>query len=68
MVPELTFYQREQLFSHSEIRQMVKRRRADEYQMQRKDAEVSFFLKAVEYEKELWNKKRARKSKKPKKS
>jgi hypothetical protein len=53
MTPELNFYSREQLFSHNEIRQMVKQRRHHEYQMQRKDAEVSFFIQAIEYEKQL---------------
>ena len=53
MTPEFNFYQREQLFSHNEIRNIVKHRREDEYQMQRKDAEVSFFIQAIKYEKEL---------------
>ena len=66
MLPEFEFYQREELFSIKEIKQIVKHRRQDEYLMFRKDAAVEFFIDAINYEKELWSKKNIRKAKHPK--
>ena len=51
MLQEFNFYQTEELFSNREIKSMVKSRRAQEYQMHRKDAQVEYFLEAIEYEK-----------------
>jgi hypothetical protein len=53
MVDELAYYKEEALFSGKEITKIVKQRRADEYSMVRKDADVSFFLDAIKYEREL---------------
>jgi len=64
MLQEFNFYTREDLFSRREIRTIVKTRRSQEYLMQRKDAEVAYFLQAVRYEKDLQRKKQARKTNK----
>jgi len=61
MLPEFNFYTKEDLFSKQEIRKIVKERRGFEYQMHRKDADVSFFIKAIQFERELNKKKMIRK-------
>ena len=53
MVDELTFYKEEALFSGKEINSIVKTRKSAEYSMMRKDADVSFFLDAIKYERKL---------------
>ena len=50
MVDELAYYQKETLFSKREITKIVKQRKKDEYSMQRKDADISMFLEAIQYE------------------
>jgi len=50
MVDELAYYKEESLFSGKEITHIVKSRKAAEYSMMRKDADVSFFLDAIKYE------------------
>ena len=62
MLQEFQYYQTNELFRYKEIKEIVKKRRAQEYQMFRKDAEVSFFIDAINYEKGLWTKKNIRKS------
>ena len=64
MLQEFNFYVREDLFSKQEIKKIVKSRRGQEYEMQRKDAEVTFFLRAIAFEKELNKKKMFRKKSK----
>jgi U3 small nucleolar RNA-associated protein 6 len=53
MVDELAYYKEEALFSQKELTRIVKQRRADEYSMVRKDADISFFLDAIKYERDL---------------
>ena len=53
MVDELNFYKEEALFSGKEITSIVKTRKSAEYSMMRKDADVSFFLDAIKYERKL---------------
>ena len=53
MLEEFNFYQIEELFSKGEIKNIVKSRRSQEYQMHRKDADASYFLDAIHYEKKL---------------
>jgi len=53
MLEEFNFYQIEELFSKKEIKNIVRIRRSHEYQMHRKDAEVPFFIDAINYEKKL---------------
>ena len=53
MVDEFTYYKDESLFSGKEITQIVKKRKSDEYSMQRKDADVAMFLDAINYEQKL---------------
>ena len=53
MVDELNFYKEEALFSGKEIIYIVKTRKSNEYSMMRKDADVSFFLDAIKYERKL---------------
>jgi hypothetical protein len=53
MVDELNFYKEEALFSGKEITYIVKTRKSNEYSMMRKDADVSFFLDAIKYERKL---------------
>ena len=60
---EFNFYQIEELFSKGEIKNIVRLRRASEYQMHRKDADVSYFLDAITYEKKLQKTKVNRKQK-----
>jgi hypothetical protein len=63
MMEEFNFYQIEELFSKGEIKNIVRLRRASEYQMHRKDADVSYFLDAITYEKKLQKTKVNRKQK-----
>ena len=46
----------------------MKHRRSHEYQLYRKDAQVEFFIEAINYEKNLWSKKNIRKANKAVKS
>ncbi len=50
MLDEFNFYQQEKLFSTNEIRKIVKARRSHEYQMFRKDAQLIYFIDAIQYE------------------
>jgi hypothetical protein len=50
MVDELLYYREEELFSARQVRKLVHQRRKHEYQLQRKDADLSFFIQAIEYE------------------
>jgi hypothetical protein len=63
MLEEFNFYQIEELFSKKEIKNIVRIRRSHEYQMHRKDAEVPFFIDAINYEKQLQKTKTGRKQK-----
>ena len=53
MLDELDFYSKEKLFSKSKIHDIVKARRNFEYEMFRKDAQVTFFIDAINFEKHL---------------
>ena len=53
MTDELIWYQDEEIFSSRQVKKIVKSRRNHEYQLQRKDATVGFFLEAVKYERQL---------------
>ena len=61
MLEEFNFYQIEELFSKGEIKNIVRIRRSNEYQMHRKDAEVSYFIDAINYERKLQKTKNIRK-------
>ena len=50
MTDELLWYQEENLFSNRQVKKIVKQRRDHEYQLQRKDATVEYFLEAIGYE------------------
>jgi len=50
MIDEFTYYKEESLFSGKEITQIVKKRKSDEYSLQRKDADVAMFLDSIKYE------------------
>ena len=50
MTDELQFYLRENLFSKKEVKKIVKERRNAEYKLQRKDANVMFFLESIKFE------------------
>ena len=63
MVDELIYYKDEGIFSHKEVKKIVKSRREAEYQCQRKDAQVAFFLDAIKYEQQLEKVKVKRKKK-----
>jgi predicted N-acyltransferase len=60
MVDELQFYKDEALFSAKELTHLVKARKAAEYSLVRKDADVSFFLDAIKFERKLEATKRKR--------
>ena len=60
MVDEFAYYQKETLFSKKEITKIVKQRKKDEYLMQRKDADISMFLEAIQYEQKLERIRKAR--------
>ena len=62
MLQEFQYYHSEDIFSRKEIKAIVKSRRSHEYQMFRKDAQISYFLEAINYEKDLWTKKNIRKN------
>ena len=53
MTDELQFYLRENLFSKKEVKKIVKERRNAEYKLQRKDANVMFFLESIKFERHL---------------
>lgn len=53
MMDELMYYKNEEIFNKGEIKKIVKSRRDQEYQMQRKDAVLSFFLEAIKFEQSL---------------
>lgn len=53
MVDEFQYYLNEDLFSKREVKKIVKQRRSWEYQMNRKDASLLFFMNAVHFEKQL---------------
>jgi len=53
MIDEFTYYKEESLFSGKEITQIVKKRKSDEYSLQRKDADVAMFLDSIKYEQRL---------------
>ncbi len=51
MTDELQHYLREGLFSKREVKKIVKERRNAEYKLQRKDANLLFFLDSIKFEK-----------------
>ena len=53
MTDELLFYSEEGIFSNKEIKKIVKKRRNQEYQMQRKDALPTYFFDGILFEKKL---------------
>ena len=53
MTDELLWYREENLFSVGQVKKIVKARRDHEYQLQRKDATIGFFLDAIKYERQL---------------
>ena len=53
MTDELIWYQEESIFTVNQVRKIVKSRRNHEYQLQRKDATIDFFLDAIKYERQL---------------
>jgi U3 small nucleolar RNA-associated protein 6 len=53
MTEELQYYLREELFSKREVKRIVKERRNFEYRLQRKDANLLFFLDSIKFEKKL---------------
>ena len=53
MTDELSYYISEDLFSKREVKKIVKERRNSEYKMQRKDANLLFFLDSIKFEKKL---------------
>jgi hypothetical protein len=53
MIDEFTYYKDESLFTGKEITSIVKKRKTDEYNMQRKDADVGMFLDSIKYEQQL---------------
>ena len=61
MTDELLWYSEESIFSKEQVKKIVKARRDQEYQLQRKDAQVSYFLDAIQYEKNLEKRKNRRK-------
>ena len=61
MTDELLWYSEESIFSKEQVKKIVKARRDQEYQLQRKDAQVSYFLDAIQYEKNLERRKNKRK-------
>ena len=64
MTDELLWYSEESIFSKEQVKKIVKARRDQEYQLQRKDAQVSYFLDAIQYEKNL-EKRKSRRKKEP---
>ena len=61
MTDELLWYSEESIFSKEQVKKIVKARRDQEYQLQRKDAQVSYFLDAIQYEKNLEKRKNRKK-------
>ena len=61
MTDELLWYSEESIFSKEQVKKIVKARRDQEYQLQRKDAQISYFLDAIQYEKNLERRKNKRK-------
>ena len=61
MTDELLWYSEESIFSKEQVKKIVRSRRDHEYQLQRKDAQVSFFLDAIHYEKSLERRKNKKK-------
>ena len=53
MTDELLFYQDEGIFTEKEVQKIVKTRRNQEYQLQRKDAQVTYFIDSIGFEKKL---------------
>ena len=53
MTNELSYYIKEELFSKREVKKIVKERRNSEYKMQRKDANLLFFIDSIKFEKQL---------------
>lgn len=53
MTDELHYYIREELFSKREVKKIVKERRNSEYKLQRKDANLLFFIDSISFEKKL---------------
>ena len=53
MTDELLFYLEEGIFTDKEVKQIVKNRRSQEYSMQRKDAQVTYFIDSISFEKKL---------------
>ena len=53
MTDELLWYSEESIFTKKQVKHIVKMRRDSEYQMQRKDAQISYFLDAIKYEQNL---------------
>ena len=53
MTDELQYYIKEGLFSKREVKKIVKERRNSEYKLQRKDANLLFFLDSIKFEKKL---------------
>ena len=53
MTDELQYYLREGLFSKKEVKKIVKERRNAEYKLQRKDANLLFFIDSIKFERQL---------------
>jgi hypothetical protein len=53
MTDELLFYQNEGIFTEKEVQKIVKTRSNQEYQLQRKDAQVTYFIDSIGFEKKL---------------
>lgn len=66
MVDELQYYLSEDLFSKREVKKIVKERRQWEYQLNRKDASLLFFMNSIKFEKQLDRLRLKRKSKQQK--
>jgi hypothetical protein len=50
MTDELQYYIKEEIFSKKEVKKIVKERRNSEYKLQRKDANLMFFLDSIKFE------------------
>lgn len=50
MTDELQYYIKEEIFSKKEVKKIVKERRNSEYKLQRKDANLIFFLDSIKFE------------------
>jgi len=50
MTDELQYYIKEEIFSKKEVKKIVKERRNSEYKLQKKDANLMFFLDSIKFE------------------